>query len=229
LIVTLTQGLTLCFPMSFIVLLCATENWRISVFGILTIMLIVGNVLGFFKFVLNWALGIAESIAGVIVIGFSIDYCLHMSVMILEADAAGLKRRDLKTQYALETIGETILGAGLVTFACGFAMFFCQATLFNKMALMICLTIILSVVYTLCFFTGLMLLIGPEHDQGSLERIFDVLRCRKREKTYKIGDATDQANGHSGKRDTTLKTGGAAAAAGGESETNVAVGNERDG
>ena len=46
-------------------------------------------MLGFFKFAMGWDLGIAEAIAGVIVIGFAIDYCLHMGHMWEEAAAGG--------------------------------------------------------------------------------------------------------------------------------------------
>lgn len=48
-------------------------------------MCIVANVMGYFKYAMGWSLDVGEVISGVIVIGLSIDYALHMSHMLLEA------------------------------------------------------------------------------------------------------------------------------------------------
>ena len=50
LIDTLFTGLSICFPISFGVLLVASRNWIISVIAIFTILLIVGNVMGYFHY-----------------------------------------------------------------------------------------------------------------------------------------------------------------------------------
>ena len=42
---------------------------------------IVASVMGFCKWAMGWGLGIAESIAAVIVIGFSVDYVVHLGHM----------------------------------------------------------------------------------------------------------------------------------------------------
>merc|ERR1719267_117515 len=65
----LVLGLAICFPIALMVLMMATRNFIISFFATSSIGFIV---LGFCR--LNgWDLGIAESIAGIIVIGFSVD------------------------------------------------------------------------------------------------------------------------------------------------------------
>ena len=78
LITSMFNGLAICFPVSFIVLLFATRNWYLSLLSIISIGLVVSNVLGFCKFIMGWDLGIAETVSAVIVIGFSIDYTLHI-------------------------------------------------------------------------------------------------------------------------------------------------------
>lgn len=58
----------------------STKNIIISFFAVLTIAMIVGNVLGFFLYAMGWALGFLEAIVGVIVIGFSVDYVIHLGI-----------------------------------------------------------------------------------------------------------------------------------------------------
>lgn len=53
---TFFTGLMLCFPMSYIILLVASQNFIVSTTAIITIMCIVANVMGFFKYYFNWAL-----------------------------------------------------------------------------------------------------------------------------------------------------------------------------
>ena len=40
---------------------------------------------GFCKWAHNWDLGVVQSIAGIMVVGFSVDYCLHLAHMYTEA------------------------------------------------------------------------------------------------------------------------------------------------
>ncbi len=72
------SGLAICFPAAFIVLLLATHNLYLALCAITTVAGIVGCVLGVCKFYYDWGLGVAESIAAVIVIGFSVDFTVHL-------------------------------------------------------------------------------------------------------------------------------------------------------
>ena len=65
-------GMSLAFPVAFVVLCLATQNVILAFVAIITIGLIVASVLGT-SFLMGWHLGIKESVAGVIVIGFSVD------------------------------------------------------------------------------------------------------------------------------------------------------------
>ena len=55
--------------------------------AIVTVAGIVGCVLGLCKFYLDWGLGVAESIAAVIVIGFSVDFTVHLAHMYVESES----------------------------------------------------------------------------------------------------------------------------------------------
>ena len=60
----------------------------------------------------------------------------------------------------------TIVGGAITTAGAGVFMFACQLQFFVKMALLICATIIMSYIYALGFFMSMLLVIGPENDQG---------------------------------------------------------------
>ena len=75
------NGFRIVFPAAFLTLLMATGNWIVSLYAIATIAGIVAQVLGMCKAIFGWELGIAESIAAVIVIGFSVDFTVHLAHM----------------------------------------------------------------------------------------------------------------------------------------------------
>lgn len=74
-------GMAIAFPVAFITLVGATQNFVLAFYAIVTIGMIVSSVLGL-AWLLGWALGIKESVAGVIVIGLAVDYCIHLGKWI---------------------------------------------------------------------------------------------------------------------------------------------------
>ena len=169
LISSMFTGLAICFPVSFLVLLFATRNWFLSLLSISSIALVVSNVLGFCKFIMGWDLGIAETVSAVIVIGFSIDYTLHIGHMYEEAKEKGYNSREDRISYSLERMGTTVLAGAITTAGSALFMLFCQMTFFYKMALLISITILNSLVYSLVFLVSICLLIGPENDFGHIK------------------------------------------------------------
>merc|ERR1719182_802251 len=59
-------GFAICFPVAFLVLLCATGSFSVAVFAIATIAAVVGSLLGFVAAFLGWELGTGEAIASTI-------------------------------------------------------------------------------------------------------------------------------------------------------------------
>jgi len=169
-------GLSLAFPVSFVVLVGATQNVVLALYAIVTIGLIVASVLGS-CFVLGWNLGIKEAIAGVVVIGFSVDYTIHLGHMYDHARYEGISARADKFAYAIRKMGETVL-AGAVTTAgsCSFLLA-CQLTFFTAMGTLIILTVAFSLAYSLLFFMPLLRVAGPEGHAGNVCAYFN--RCRR--------------------------------------------------
>lgn len=168
----LFNGLLICFPIAFCVLAFATLNLPLALIATLAIGCIVASVLGFVKAFNGWDLGIAETIAGIIVIGFSVDYVVHMGHMYIEAaEKSGAMTREKRFFYAASKMGSTVMAGAITTAGSGAFMFMCQMRFFYKMAVLITLTIGFSFLFSFGFFMAYMILIGPEFDSGNLNFI----------------------------------------------------------
>jgi hypothetical protein len=110
------------------------------------------------------------------VIGFSVDYVVHLGHMLLEAAELGLKTRRERFEYAASKMGSTVMAGAITTGGSSLFMLVCQMTFFLKMAILISITIFLSFVFSLGFFMSLILQFGPENDQG----MFRIPGCDKK-------------------------------------------------
>jgi hypothetical protein len=164
----LFAGISIAGPVVFVVLLMSTMNIVLAIYAILAVGSIVLCVLGFCKSAMGWGLGVGEAIAGVIVIGYSVDYVVHLAHIYSEAGHKGITTRDKRAEYAVRNMGSTVFGGALTTAVSGAVMFFCFVTFFPKMAVLMCVTIMYSFLYALGFFMGLVWLIGPEGKCGDL-------------------------------------------------------------
>merc|ERR1712187_225243 len=142
-------------PVCFVVLLIATQNVIISFYAVSSVGMIVLCVLGFCKEPMGYALGLGESIAGVIVIGYSVDYVVHLAHMYGEAVHYGYEKRQDRAEFAIRNMGTTVFAGAITTAGSGVIMFACFSTFFHKMALLICITIFYSFLFSLGFFMAL--------------------------------------------------------------------------
>merc|ERR1712071_485236 len=70
--------------------------------------------------------------------------------------------RKERTAESARTMATTVAAGGMTTLGAGLCMFGCQMVFFTKMAVLISLTIVLSLGYSLGFFMALCALCGPE-------------------------------------------------------------------
>ena len=169
LVTSMMEGMAICFPVAFVVLMVATNNIIVSSFATISIGFIVSSVLGFTKSVMGWDLGIAESIAGIIVIGFSVDYVVHLAHMYMDGfHVGGHSDRDSRVHYALEKMGGTVFAGAVTTAGSGAVMWICQLTFFTKMAVLITMTISFSLLYSTLFFIPLCAQLGPNGTFGDI-------------------------------------------------------------
>ena len=178
------NGLAITFPIAFGVLLFATHNLVVALLGILSIFGIVMCVLGWCKAVMGWSLGISESIAAVMIVGLAVDYVVHLAHMYLEAEDTGEYRffwskagesrtlpansREARFRYAAVKMGGTVLGGAGTTFGAGVIMFACILLFFEKFAVLISVTIMFSLIFSLFFFMPLLALVGPNGYFGDI-------------------------------------------------------------
>merc|ERR1712054_498041 len=163
------EGMAICFPVAFVVLMVATNNIIVSSFATISIGFIVSSVLGFTKSVMGWDLGIAETIAGIIVIGFSVVYVVHMGHMYIEAaEKSGAMTREKRFFYAASKMGSTVMAGAITTAGSGAFMFVCQMRFFYKMAILITMTIGYSFLFSFGFFMAFLVIAGPEYDESNL-------------------------------------------------------------
>ena len=172
-------GLAIAFPVAFATLIFATHNVLIATYAIITIAAIVGSVLGAAERQ-GWALGVAESIAAVIVVGFSVDYTIHLGHMYDHAGHhGGYALRSERARYALLKMGSTVLAGAITTCGSGVFMFACQLVFFNKMAFLICCTIAFSLAFSLFLFVPLLYLVGPSETSGDVSHFIPGMKKPK--------------------------------------------------
>ena len=128
-------------------LLVATRNLWLATIAIVAVMGIVASVLGFCHWAMGWGLGIAESIAAVIVIGFSVDYVVHLSHVYVEAGHRDppLNKREERVAFALKSMGGTVFSGAVTTFGSGLFLVFTQLIFFVKFSVLIMVTIASSI------------------------------------------------------------------------------------
>lgn len=136
--------------------------------AIVNIGVIVTIVFGFLT-MSGWGLGLLESILCVLVVGFSIDFTVHLADAYMESVRF---TRYEKTEDALVTVGVSILSGAASTCGATFPMFFAQITFFSKFGYFMFLTMGLSLFTSLGNFCAMLMLVGPEGHTGQLHNIY---------------------------------------------------------
>jgi predicted RND superfamily exporter protein len=72
------QGMIIAMLFAFIVLLLATGNIIQSLLSIMCVAFVIISVVAIMH-LQGWQLGVSESISVVVLIGFSVDYVIHLS------------------------------------------------------------------------------------------------------------------------------------------------------
>ena len=109
---------------------------------------------------MGWSLGIGESIAAVILIGLSVDYCVHLANAYVEAPEH-LDTREKRTQHALMIMGISITASAVTTIISGSMLWMCILSFFGKFAFLITATIVSSFVWSMFFLPSALASVGP--------------------------------------------------------------------
>ena len=186
---SLFEGLAICFPLAFVVLLYSTENVLVALYAIIGISLIVASVLGTIEYVYGWDLGIVESLMGNLVIGFSVDYTIHLGHMFV---AAG-REHDIQDSFdrfsfAIRKMGSTVVVGAVTTLGAGLFMLPCQLVFFYKLGLLMVTTIFFSLLYAFGFVMPLLAAAGPSGDQFAFRPLSALKRMVSKAHGIIMGD-----------------------------------------
>jgi len=174
LVSTLLTGIYQALVFILILLFVTTGSILASFYSTLTVGSITISLLGMIRAVYNFQLGIPESIAGVMVIGLSIDYTIHLLIAYMHSHGT---TRGEKMTDAATTMGITVLGGALTTFVGALFMLPCQLTFFTQMCILLSTTIGLSIVFALLFFMPVIAMFGPEGEQMPLHQRIAACFC----------------------------------------------------
>mmetsp|Transcript_17976 Transcript_17976/g.20409 ORF Transcript_17976/g.20409 Transcript_17976/m.20409 type:complete len:952 (+) Transcript_17976:4057-6912(+) len=158
-------GIAIASAITFVVLVFSTLNILLATYAIFCIIGIILSVMGV-MFFNGWDFGTAESVAVVILIGFSVDYVVHLCHAYIESHNTD---RFGRTRDALAKMGFSILGGAVTTFGDGCVLFFCTIIFFFKFAWIITSTIFFALLWALLFLAAVMMTFGPQNDTGDLK------------------------------------------------------------
>eukprot|EP00903_Cladosiphon_okamuranus_P018081 g16640.t1 len=152
------QSIFLSLFFAFIIMCIATSNWIVSALATFTITAMVGGVIAF-TVANGWKLGVLEAVLFVMVVGFSVDYTIHLSDSYLESESA--KRAD-RVRDMLTNMGPSVLSGAISTLGTTLPLLFAYLTFFEKFGAVIFFIIAQSLVFSLMFYSAILDLVGPE-------------------------------------------------------------------
>uniref|UniRef100_A0A8B9HG94 Dispatched RND transporter family member 3 n=1 Tax=Astyanax mexicanus TaxID=7994 RepID=A0A8B9HG94_ASTMX len=120
---------------------------------------------------LGWEMGAVEAISLSILVGSSVDYCLHlvegyllagdMTVMVNALHHDPSTKRQERTVEAVNHVGVAIVSSAVTTVISTVPLFFCVIVPFSKFGQIVAINTAISILFTLVVTTALLATIGP--------------------------------------------------------------------
>jgi predicted RND superfamily exporter protein len=171
-----------------VVLILATTNFWVGLYATLAILGIVAWVLGL-EVALGFEFGTAESVSAVILIGFSVDYSVHLAVHYVTSPSGTQKER---VRDSMTEMGVSILAGAVTTSGGGSFLFGGTIIFFTKFAILICASLVFSLLFSLALLPALLMVAGPAGEEGSIYHITHL--CKPKPKTETGVSATAESN-----------------------------------
>mmetsp|Transcript_59937 Transcript_59937/g.147347 ORF Transcript_59937/g.147347 Transcript_59937/m.147347 type:complete len:1142 (-) Transcript_59937:8-3433(-) len=161
------SGVPLAVAVAFIVLVCATANWWVSLMASLTIMGIMSSF--FITFVaMKGKLGYYECMFLQITVGMSVDYVVHL------AHSYNSSRRHARADKMQDSLGEmgiSVFSGAITTLAASGLLFACKFNAFFEYGSFIFFVIFWSILWAIIMFPAMMIQFGPQGRSGDIPPI----------------------------------------------------------
>ena len=158
------QGFPIALAFAFVILLIASRNIIIALSAIASIAIALVSVL-YVIVTRDWRLGIAESICLIIILGLSVDYTVHLANEFVYSQH---RHRKYKMKQAYRSIGVSIFSGAVATFGAGAFLYGAELMLYQKFAVIICCTVVISFIVSTIFFGAMMHIFGPMRSCGDI-------------------------------------------------------------
>ncbi|KAJ6245843.1 sterol-sensing domain [Anaeramoeba flamelloides] len=172
---------------AFIIILVTSDNIIASLYAIISIGGVVATIMGMLV-LLDWNLGLIESICITIVVGISVDYVVHFCHGYITAPPEDVFS---KMKISLTNLGISVVSAAITTLCASFVMLFTWLIMFKRFGLFIWMTIVASCLWSFFFFFALIIIQGPVRNQGRIGIVFQKIFCNKR---YKMNQKKKKQN-----------------------------------
>ena len=122
-------------------------------------------------------MGVAESIGTILVIGFSVDYVVHLAAHYVHSAAPG---RFARTTDSVGEMGISIFSGAMTTIGSAAFLYGGQMIFFKKFAFIITTTCAIALLFSLVYFIALSHAFGPEGESGDVTRLVKscVRKCK---------------------------------------------------
>lgn len=141
-----------------------TRNIIISIYTMVSIVLIVATLLGIIFGIAGYPFGAIEAVGVTIFVGLSVDYILHAAHGYSESKKT--QRRDKVTDM-LTRLGISIVGGAATTAGSCIFLFFCHIFLFVQLGVMLFCNCLIALFFAQLFLSSTLMVMGPLEDQGS--------------------------------------------------------------
>lgn len=116
--------------------------------------------------VYGWSFGAIEAISLIIVIGFSVDYALHVAEFYNQSPET---TQYLRVQDALRRTGGALLGAAATTLLACPPILFCSIHMFVQFGMTLIANMLLALIFSVLFFAALLVAVGPMPADGGID------------------------------------------------------------
>ena len=155
---------------AFLMVLLFTKNIRVALFSLMTIALIVVGVIGC-NVLLGGTLGSARSVCITILVGFSVDYTVHLAVAYVHSKKSTTPERVID---ALSAMGVSVTAAAVSTFTSSLFLFAATLAFFLQFGIFMALAVAWAYLCGTFVFMSLLCGFGPlpETNYSDLKRCF---------------------------------------------------------